>query len=636
MKMTITTKEKVVLGTAAGAVVAGLLTYGMMRSERKLPRKDNRADEAPVASELRVPYNKGGFFFGEVPPFRDHKGQYHKSATFYGKPMGVDGNILVIGGPGSGKTTGHVYPTMKTWKGSMVMLDVKGDMEAIWRSIHKKDGKKLYVFAPFRKGAGTCTFDPFSLMEKDPTNAAGHACDIAEALVPIPASDRDPVWREAAQNVLAGALLHYFHRGRSFIEAVKAMGAQPVLGIIAIIMGGRCMQAKSFVSKFQGASAKTTASIGMNLTKLSRFLLNPEVIGSLTPDSARPMLDWAELNSAQEPFDVIIDVHGVALSQCAPLVRLMLTQLVKVLSMREEKSYKKSPAPPVLICIDEFPQLERMPAMISALTTLRSKDVTIALCVQSPAALDATYGHDEARVIRDACSFQVFRSVNDWESQKNLSESIGTMDVLEPSLSVAPSMRGTGTSISVGRRQRPVVYPEALGRLRDPILVTPYGTFHVPRGVVYPPEKKEPVMTVEMLSAEVESLQAMLEVSLDMINQVGNQLDVGDDNQEQAALPIEGECGLCSEAGNSNQGRLKDEVCKYCAEAPRKLKDIMEHLGVKSRPHFAIAIVKPLLDQGRLEMTHPESPKHPDQKYRAVCTNQQCCSEVERTKALLS
>ncbi len=390
------------------------------------------------------------------------------------------------------------------------------------------------------------------------------------------------------------------------------------------------------MSQFREASGKTAASIGMNLTKLSRFLLNPEVIGSLTPDSARSMLDWSELNSARKPFDVIIDVHGVALSQCAPLVRLMLTQLVKVLSMREEKSYKKSPVPPVLICIDEFPQLERMPAMISALTTLRSKDVTIALCVQSPAALDATYGNDEARVIRDACSFQVFRSVNDWESQKSLSESIGTMDVLEASLSVAPSMRGTGASISVGRRQRPVIYPEALGRLRNPVLVTPYGACQVPGGVVYPPEKKEPVMTIEMLSAEVESLQAMLEASLNMKSQAGNQVDVGCDNQEQAALPLEDECGVCSEGGIVNPGRLMDEVCEYCAEAPRRLKEIMEHLGVKARSYFTFTVMNPLLDQGRLKMTHPEAPKHPDQKYCAVCTEQQCCSVVERTEASLS
>lgn len=612
-------------GTRNVAVVLGTLglAWWLYTREPKLPRQDDRAGEASIPSEIQVPASEGGFCFGKVPSSNNQEDQRQPSAEFYGKPMNMDGNILVIGGPGSGKTTGHVYPTMETWKGSMVMLDVKGDMEALWRSIHKEDGKKLYVFAPLRKGAGTCAFDPFALMKANPTNAAGHACDIAEALVPLSASDREPVWREAAQNILAGGLLHYFHHGKSFIKAVEVMGAHTVHGVIQSVLCGGDAQAKSFVSKFQGASDKTMASIGLNLTKLSRFLLNQEVIGSLTPSEGRPLLDWSKLNEAQEPFDVIIDVHGVALNQCAPLVRLMLTQLVQVLSMREEKNYRAGEVSPLLICIDEFPQLERMPAMLSALTTLRSKSVTIALCVQSLASLDATYGHDEARVILDACSFKVIRNANDLESQKYLSELIGTMDILDPSLSTSLSMQGVSASVSAGRKQRPVIYPEALGRLKAPILITPYGTCQVPPLAVYPPKKEKLAMTVETLSAEVESLQAMIEVSLDKISQISNQLDVGNICQAQASFSAEDEAGACAEAENANsQDQRMDEICRYCAEMPRTAKQIVAYIGAESRSNCYETYIRPLIEKGRLEMTNPESPTSPNQKYRAISTDQ--------------
>lgn len=599
------------------------LFWLLCTKEPKLPRQDNRADEASIPPELIVPTADGGFYFGKVPLPTDRRSRYRNPAAFCGKPMDMDGNILVVGGPGSGKTTGHVYPTMETWKGSMVMLDVKGDMEALWRSIHKEDGKKLYVFAPLHKGAGTCAFDPFALMKANPTNAAGHACDIAEALVPLSASDREPVWSEAAQSVLTGALVYYFYKEKPFMGAMAAMGNLKVSEIIRIIMDSGCERAKPFVSKFQGASDKTMASIGLNLTKLSRFLLNQEVIGSLTPSEGRPLLDWSKLNEAQEPFDVIIDVHGVALNQCAPLVRLMLTQLVQVLSMREEKSYRKGEVSPLLICIDEFPQLERMPTMLSALTTLRSKSVTMALCVQSLASLDATYGHDEARVILDACSFKVIRNANDLESQKYLSELIGTMDILDPSLSTSLSMQGVSASVSAGRKQRPVIYPEALGRLKDPILITPYGTCQVPPLAVYPPKKEKLTMTVEILSAEVESLQAMLEVSLDKIGQVSNQLDVGDICQAQASFSAEDEAGACAEAQNANsQDQRMDEICRYCAEMPRTAKQIVAYIGAESRSNCYETYIRPLIEKGRLEMTNPESPTSPNQKYRAASTDQ--------------
>lgn len=589
------------------AVGAAFLVNG-----HTVSREENLLSKKSIPSKMRIPHDGEGFFFGKVSSC-EACAKECSAPPFCGKPIDEDGNILIIGSPGSGKTTGHIYPTMKTWKGNIVTLDVKGDMEAAQKSIHKEDGKKLYVFAPFGKGEGTCTFDPFFLMKMDPANAAGHACDIAEALVPISASDRDPVWREAAQNILAGALLYYFHCGKSFIEAVETMSTQTVLGLIACIMGSGCKQEKSFVSQFQGVSSKTAASIGMNLTKLSRFLLNPEVIGSLTPDSARPMLGWHELNSDQKPFDVIIDVHGVALSQCAPLVRLMLTQLVKTLSLREEKNYKKTSVPPVLICIDEFPQLERMPAMISALTTLRSKDVTIALCVQSLASLDATYGHDEAKAIFDACSYKVIRRVSDVESQEYISKAIGSTDVVtgSPALSFSFPM-GIGASMSYTRKQRPLVYPEELGRLKNPILITPYGACEVLSGKEYPQAHREALRAPHSnVWPEVKDGNAVpKELSTPALDDAHELTSVHLGFPQEKAVSWQGD-------KDSELQTKMDDICAFCVK-PRSAKEIMEHCNLKARPYFHVKFLAPLLEQGRLRMMHPENPKHPQQRYCTV------------------
>ena len=607
--------EKVMLGFAASVALAAGVSYYVAKTEPQLPRQDNKLEDTPVPSALYVPNNRGGFYFGNVPMPERSKAHHQGPTGFYGKSMTADGNILVVGGPGSGKTTGHVYPTMKTWKGSIIMLDVKGGMDKLWRSIHKDDGKELRVFAPFQCGADTCTFDPFSLMKADELNAAGHACDIAEALVASSASDREPFWKESAQNLLAGSLLHYFRCGKSFIEAMKDMSDRSVSEMVALIMDGPCEQAKSFVSKLQGMSGKTAASVGLNLNKLSRFLLNPEVIGSLTLTPERPVLDWMDLNSAKRPIDTIIDVRGIALAQCAPLVRLVLTQLVKMLSLRGEKRYGGNDLPPVLICIDEFPQLERMPAMISALTTLRSKGVTMALCVQSLASLDATYGHDEARVILDACGYKVIRNANDAESQEYLSKLIGTTDVL----SLSPSASVTGASGSLGRRQRPLIYPEALGRLRGKaILITPYGTCQVTPKPVYPPVPSKRQAEIEYLTANLALLRSMIETPGNLANRGCNDVT----QSQMVPAPVRGNGP--SEVSDISAASKMEAVCKYCTDEARTAKEIMEHLGVKARQHFCDTILKTLLDQGRLEMTHPESPKHPDQKYRTVCTDQLC------------
>lgn len=46
------------------------------------------------------------------------------------------------------------------------------------------------------------------------------------------------------------------------------------------------------------------------------------------------------------------------------------------------------------------------------------------------------------------------------------------------------------------------------------------------------------------------------------------------------------------------------------------LKEIMERLSLKGRDNFLTAYLNPALKEGLIEQTHPENPKHRNQKYR--------------------
>lgn len=46
------------------------------------------------------------------------------------------------------------------------------------------------------------------------------------------------------------------------------------------------------------------------------------------------------------------------------------------------------------------------------------------------------------------------------------------------------------------------------------------------------------------------------------------------------------------------------------------LKEIMEKLSLKGRDNFLTAYLNPALKEGFIEQTHPENPKHRNQKYR--------------------
>ena len=55
----------------------------------------------------------------------------------------------------------------------------------------------------------------------------------------------------------------------------------------------------------------------------------------------------------------------------------------------------------------------------------------------------------------------------------------------------------------------------------------------------------------------------------------------------------------------------------YCVE-PRTTKEMMAHLDVSHREHFRDSLLIPLLDSGQLEMTLPDKPRSPKQRYVTV------------------
>jgi len=73
-----------------------------------------------IPKELQLGlHDESGFFFGMT--------QYHN--VYAGKPAHEEGHILSFGLPGSGKTHGMLIPTMLTWKGIQIIVDVKGDLK---------------------------------------------------------------------------------------------------------------------------------------------------------------------------------------------------------------------------------------------------------------------------------------------------------------------------------------------------------------------------------------------------------------------------------------------------------------------------------------------------------------------------
>ena len=403
-----------------------------------------------------------------------------KANEYIGKPAGEDGNILINGLPGGGKTMAVVIPTIMTWRGIQVIVDVKGDLARFWYLFNKHTEKKVKIFSPGMPD-GSSRYDPFMLLRHGGNeNLAGNARDLALSLMPLMPAIKDPVWIKATQALSTGAIIYYFDLGLSFVDTMVEIQLKPVTELIAEITDDDNIAAKIQVAQLQKVDSKVIVNVGMELSNLATLVTDPAIITAFSPNDKHGAIDWMELNfSSNEPFDIILEIPEAKLEQWKPMTMLMINQLVRALMQRAERSYKVGEeAPPVLVMLDEFARLGKVSAIKEGLATLRSRGVTFALFIQSLAQLDETYGATAARAIAELCIYKAVLNAADPASQKYFSDLVGTTESTQRSVSVDNDPldgRITGLGRSVSETREPIIYAHEFLTQKDVVLITPYG-----------------------------------------------------------------------------------------------------------------------------------------------------------------
>ncbi|MHA1765524.1 MAG: ATP-binding protein [Promethearchaeota archaeon] len=73
--------------------------------------------------------------------------------------------------------------------------------------------------------------------------------------------------------------------------------------------------------------------------------------------------------------------------------------------------------------------------------------------------------------------------------------------------------------------------------------------------------------------------------------------------------------------------QVKD-LLRFC-EKSRNRREIQEYLNLKDREYFRSAILRPLLDEGILEMLYPNTPNSPKQKYMTTKEGKELLKSLE-------
>ena len=437
-------------------------------------RKMCRGVAIPKSSILEFGKHPG-FFFGMKSESALQSGEY------IGKPVKRDSHVLVAGESGRGKTQCIVLPTMATWMGDQIILDVKGDLHDYWKQLNKNTGKRCIHFS---LGEAGCKYDPYApLRHGGEENLAGNARDLAMALIPLSPSVHDPIWVQCAQNFLTGAIIYYYEMGVSFLDTMVQIQTRPIGEIIDDVCSGGSDNAQIYMNKLDEVQGNVISNIGMELSNLAIFVTD-SAIKNVLPVTAEEsnFLDWQKFNTSQEPVDVILTIPEVTIERSAPMIRLMVNQLIKTLEQRSQLDYLAEKVPPILIMLDEFSRIGTLPAIKSGLRTLRSRGVTFALFIQSLADLEENYGITGGKVIAENCPYKVILGASDAASQEYWSKLVGTVEATAKytslfSTPVIDEIFSFSTPFS--DTKVPIIEPAEFLTMRDIAVVTPEGFFRV-------------------------------------------------------------------------------------------------------------------------------------------------------------
>lgn len=450
------------------------------------------------------------FFFGTA---FGNATAHNIEIRYIGKPQEVDGHVLVVGSAGSGKSSCIAIPTLDSWNGTIFAIDIKGELlEKGGQALKSKHPVKNFEFTT-EKG-NTSGYDPFYLLREGAQNdLVQNAREIAQAIIPIPPNIQEPFWSLAAQNVLTAVILYVYGSKETdkdsgeilegtFNQAMKLIQNQPIWELINEIGKSKNEAAKMHINQFIGIENpddnKMLASISAELSnRVMVFATDNRIKSSFNKNKNADMMKWEDL----ETHSIFMRIPEDKLGQWDGAITLMLTQLIRTLERRPDKysaEGKRKNLPPVLLLLDEFPRLGKIDVILNAISTLRSKGVTICLMMQSLAQLDKTYGKESRRIIIDNCKYKAILNVNDPESQKTFSDMIGSINVKKmstsdnASISISTSSgsnttdvanysdrnsKGISRSLATGKSgiREPIIHPHELATLKDILLVTPEG-----------------------------------------------------------------------------------------------------------------------------------------------------------------
>jgi type IV secretion system protein VirD4 len=376
-------------------------------------------------------------------------------------PSNSECNIAVFGPPGSGKTSGIAIINAMQFNGSVMAVDIKGD---IYNYVSHHSDRKIIRFCPDSPTAlqDSCRFNPFEgLSQMDVTTRKLFLDSMATVLIADEGGNESNYFTSRARKMFQGIvhLLYSENPNISFPDVIHAILEGNIFEWVEKAMNSECVPAKEQLSSFYGNSEKNVSSAYDALVTALVSFSNP-VLDELLSNTDK----CVSIDDLENGYDVYLQISQEHLEAYAPIFTLLIQNFCTAFTRRPDSSTGADNRP-ILLLLDEFPQLTFSYKLINSnLSTLRSKSVICMLIQQNLSQLEYRYQPTGARSITGNCNYQIILGSNDINSSKVFSDTFGDKKVLKAGNSITVAQNNS-TGHSAQEVMERVYPPEVFGDL---------------------------------------------------------------------------------------------------------------------------------------------------------------------------
>ena len=423
-------------------------------------------------------------------------------------------NVLVVGGSGSGKTRGFFEPNVMQMSANYLVTDPKGESLPRLGHMLAAAGYKVLSFN---------TIDFSKSLHYNPLAYIRDEADILEfvtCLIDNTTGDKehagDPFW-ENAERLLYVALIGYLARhcppadrslsglvtllslakakesdedyrspldllfeevetGLRYVAAEDGEAFDPARRVSYDPGAGRWVRVADPVAidadfcllhykMFKDAAGKTLKSILVSCnTRMEPFAI-PQVRELVSRDEME--LDrLGDEGERRAVFAIMSDTSSLY----SFLFAIMMWQAMNILCKRALMRYGGALPTPVMLLMDEFANIGRLPDVEKMVAVVRSRNISMAFGLQSLSQLKSAYKDDAATIV-DCCDTTLFLGGKSTDTVKEIAESVGKETVATVTWNESRGSQASSTR-NWNTIERDLIQPAEVAKLpRDEAIV---------------------------------------------------------------------------------------------------------------------------------------------------------------------